>query len=123
MGAVLRRVLLALIISLGGILPAGAQDDYEALPDGEGKDMVYGICSGCHSLKLVMQQGMTRKKWDETLEWMVEKQGMAELDPETEEIVLDYLAQHYGVDRAKEDDRGTGAPSPFGSVRPLMPPQ
>lgn len=123
MAAVLRRVLLAVVISLGGSLPAGAQDDYEALPDGEGKDMVYGLCSGCHSLKLVMQQGMSRKKWHETLEWMVEKQGMAELDPETEDVVLDYLAKHYGVDSTQDDARGTGAPSPFGSVRPLMPPQ
>lgn len=123
MAAILRRALLALMIGLGGVLPAEAQDDYEAMPDGEGKDTVYGVCTGCHSIKLVMQQGKTRKTWDKTLDWMVEEQGMPELDPETEKTVLDYLAKHFDVDNATQDTGGNGGPSPFGSVRPMMPSQ
>lgn len=117
MGPSIRRVLLALMIGFGGVLPAEAQDHYDSLPDGEGKDLVYGICSGCHSIQLVIQQGMTRKKWDETLEWMHEEQGMPRLDEETEEKVLDYLAEHYGVEERQRDM----VPSPFGTTRPLMP--
>jgi hypothetical protein len=116
-----RRALLALIIGLGGMIPAEARDDYDALPDGEGKDLVYSVCSGCHSLKLVMQQGMTRVRWDKTLDWMYEKQGMARLQPEIEDQILDYLAKHYSVEKKNESQSAT--PSPFGSVRPLMPPQ
>ncbi len=123
MGSAFRRVLLALIISLGGILPAAAQDDYEALPEGENKDLVYGVCSGCHSVKLIMQQGMTRKKWDKTLEWMYEQQGMPRLQPEIEKPILDYLAKHYGLEKQKEGESQTASPSPFGTVRPLMPQQ
>jgi len=122
MGTVMRRAVLALMIGLGGALPAAAQDDYEALPEGEHKDLVYGVCSGCHSIKLVMQQGMTRQRWDKTLEWMYEQQGMPRLDEETESQVLDYLAEHFNVEQ-KQDGRQPGTPSPFGTVRPLMPPQ
>ncbi|RIA55225.1 hypothetical protein [Dichotomicrobium thermohalophilum] len=122
MGSVLRRAVLALMIGLGGTLPAAAQDDYEALPEGENKDLVYGVCSGCHSVNLVMQQGMTRKKWDSTLEWMYEQQGMPRLDEETESKVLDYLAEHFNVEQ-KKDGGQPDTPSPFGTVRPLMPPQ
>ena len=122
MGTVLRRALLALMIGLGGILPAAAQDDYDALPEGENKDLVYGVCSGCHSMNIVMQQGMTRERWDKTLEWMYEKQGMPRLDDQTESEVLDYLAQHFNVDR--QQDQGPGmALSPFSGVQPLIPPQ
>lgn len=92
-------IALAASLALGGA-PAGAQDDYDLLPDseGDGKDLVYGICSGCHSIRLVVQQGLTRKSWAESLDWMVEEQGMPELDPETYEIILDYLAENLGTD-------------------------
>jgi len=121
MGSAFRRAVLALMIGLGGVLPAEAQDDYEALPEGEGKNIVYGVCSGCHSVKLVMQQGMTRKKWDKTLDWMYEQQGMPELQPDIEKQVLDYLAQHFNVDDERAGESQTATPSPFGAVRPMMP--
>ena len=121
MGTTVRRALLAVLIGLGGIVPAGAQDDYAALPEGEDKDLVYSVCSGCHSIKLVMQQGMSRKKWDSTLDWMYEQQGMAPLQPDIEQQVLDYLAEHYSVEKRNESQ--ASGPGPFGSVRPLTPPQ
>ncbi|MEJ1996433.1 MAG: hypothetical protein P8X75_14715 [Limibacillus sp.] len=75
-----------------------AQDDYELLPEGEGRDEVYALCSGCHSIRLVVQQGLTEKAWDKALTWMVEEQGMAEMDDETRSIVLDYLSEHLNTD-------------------------
>jgi len=46
---------------------------------------------------LVTQQGMSRDRWDETLEWMVEEQGMSEIeDAATRNLILDYLATHFG---------------------------
>ena len=78
--------------------PAEAQDDYDLLPDGEGKDMVYALCSGCHSVRLVAQQGLSPKRWEKMLDWMVEEQGMAELDADSHAVVMDYLTNHLNTD-------------------------
>lgn len=120
-GIRVRALGLAAALCLGGgvSLPAGAQDngEYGGLPAGEGRDVVYAVCDGCHSIRLVQQQGMSRTRWAKTLEWMVEEQGMPELDPETRETVLDYLADNFG-----EAQRGeAGAVSPFNRVQPLQP--
>ena len=45
-----------------------------------------------------MQQGLSRDSWAESLDLMVVEQGMAEMDPETYAIVLDYLSQYLGPD-------------------------
>jgi cytochrome c len=45
---------------------------------------------------IVVQQGLTRHRWDKTLTWMVEEQGMPEPDEDTRDLILDYLAEHYG---------------------------
>ncbi len=48
---------------------------------------------------IVVQQGLTRDYWEESLVWMVEEQGMPEPDEGTWALILDYLAEHYGIDR------------------------
>ena len=78
---------------------ASAEDEYQGLPPGDGRDEVLGLCGACHSMKLVTQQGLSRPVWAEVLEFMVEEQEMAELEPEDEVLVLDYLARFYGPDR------------------------
>jgi hypothetical protein len=121
--------LLGAMAGLGGFIAADApvlaqETDYGGLPAGEHRELVFAVCHGCHSVKLVTQQGMTRKKWDSTLTWMVEKQGMPRLDPATEAAILDYLSTHFGV-----ESRGTGTAnndglSPYNtSVQPLEPAQ
>lgn len=46
---------------------------------------------------IVKQQGLSRVDRDESLEWMVEEQGMARIEDEaTRERVLDYLNKHFG---------------------------
>ena len=77
---------------------SGLTEDYGGLPEGPGRDIVFGLCKACHSLAIVKQQGLDRESWDETLVWMVEEQGMPRLDPENWNRVLDYLATHYGAD-------------------------
>ena len=79
--------------------PAAEEDEYGGLPPGDGRDEVFGLCGACHSMKLVAQQGLSRSTWDEVLESMVEEHEMAELEPEDETLVLDYLAKFYGPDR------------------------
>ena len=67
----------------------------EDMPEGEGRDTVFYMCSACHSMAIVTQQGLSRKRWADVLDWMVEEQGMAELDDVTRNEILDYLAAHY----------------------------
>ncbi len=105
MRPLLHRAALALALACGA--PAAAAEtagqaasaeEWDGLPGGAGRDEVYGICGACHSLMIVKQQGLSRDAWEETLDWMVEEQGMPELDRDTLDLVIDYLAEHYGVD-------------------------
>ena len=89
----------------------GAGDEQEqglfrGMPAGEGRLEVFGFCGSCHSIDLVLQQGLSRDTWDEVLIEMVEEQEMVALQPEIREKVLDYLEKYYGPDRRarKESD-------------------
>ena len=73
------------------------EDNWAGLPAGPGREDVFYGCTGCHSLMIVTQQSMSRSRWDDTLLWMVEEQGMSDFDDAaTRERVLDYLATHFG---------------------------
>ena len=50
-------------------------------------------------MRLVAQQGLTRDGWDETLEWMTDDQGMAELPADIRNLILDYLAWAFPPER------------------------
>ncbi len=67
-----------------------------SLPDGPGKEEAFYLCHGCHSFFLVRQQRLSRPHWDELLDWMVEEQGMPEIESEERQLVLDYLEANYG---------------------------
>ncbi len=78
---------------------ASQASDWQGLPPGPGREEVFYSCGTCHSLMLVKQQGLSREGWDETLEWMVEEQGMTEIqDIATRNLILDYLSTHFGVE-------------------------
>jgi cytochrome c len=75
----------------------GPEQDWQNLPPGPGREEVFYTCKACHSLMLVTQQGMSRDRWDDTLEWMVEEQGMDDIqDVATRDLILDYLSTHFG---------------------------
>jgi cytochrome c len=80
----------------GAIIGASAGFDYGGLNEGEGREDVYTVCSRCHSIMLVKQQGMSRYRWAEVLEWMVDEQGMDELKEDQYELILNYLTKYYG---------------------------
>ncbi|MEH6648709.1 MAG: cytochrome c family protein [Motiliproteus sp.] len=80
----------------GPLVGASASFNYGGLEAGEGREDVYTVCSRCHSVMLVKQQGMSRYRWAEVLEWMVEEQGMDELVEDQHERILDYLVKSYG---------------------------
>ena len=74
-------------------------DEWDGLPPGTGREDVFYICASCHSLAIVKQQGLSRDDWEETLDWMVEEQGMEEPEPAERDAILGYLSETYGTDR------------------------
>lgn len=78
---------------------AAEEPEFGLLVVAEGVEDTYYVCTGCHSEMIVAQQGKTRAGWDELLDWMIEEQGMPELDESERDVILDYLAEHYNTDR------------------------
>ena len=52
-------------------------------------------CTVCHSARTFINRGYTREVWLEQIRWMQDTQGLWEFDPETEELILDYLETNY----------------------------
>ena len=74
-----------------------AEGTFEGLPATDGVELVYYMCSSCHSIRLVTQQRVTEARWDYLLDWMVKEQSMPELPPEDRAIVLAYLSRHFSA--------------------------
>jgi hypothetical protein len=94
------------------LLPAivcAADQPWAEYPEGEGQQITYALCSGCHSFELVAQQGMSRDRWDETLHWMTEKQGMAALHEDVSNQILDYLAKAFPENQSQPGNLIVGA--------------
>jgi hypothetical protein len=64
----------------------------EQYPDGPNREDTFYFCTACHSFKIVAQQGMSRQRWDETLDFMVSRHKMVEVQGVEREKILDYLA-------------------------------
>ncbi|MDP2411319.1 MAG: hypothetical protein Q8M26_13665 [Pseudolabrys sp.] len=67
----------------------------EELPAGPGRDETFYSCTACHGFKLVAQQGMSRRQWEDTLVVMTQRHGMPALEGDDRELVLKYLETHY----------------------------
>ncbi len=97
--------LVAAAVSMAAVAAGstGSEDEEEyefgVLVAGPGVEETFIYCTPCHSEMIVAQQGLTREGWIESLEWMVEEQGMEEIEEPDYGLVIDYLAANYGVDR------------------------
>jgi len=67
----------------------------DILPAGHGREDVFTRCTACHSTAIIRRSGFSRERWDELMDWMTEKQGMAPLEGEARTLVVDYLAEHF----------------------------
>jgi hypothetical protein len=63
-------------------------------PRGPNVELVETTCIACHSARLVLQNRMSRERWDETLTWMQKKHNLPEFDSEDRLAILDYLSTH-----------------------------
>ena len=96
-------MVLATLPLIAGVLVVFAQPKgftpREENPDefaaGPGRDETFYACTACHNFKLVAQQGMSRRQWDETITVMNEKHNMPKLDAKEREVVLNYLETAY----------------------------
>lgn len=93
--------LVAAAFILSAPIPPAVADEEENpfgadWPQTEGWEETGYLCNACHSLAIVKQQGLSKERWDKLLDWMVEEQGMPELEPDERVVILDYLAQNFG---------------------------
>src|SRR5262245_26601267 len=98
MRTILMAASLVLAASLLGGAPVAAQAQFtprdespEDFPAGPGRDDTFYACTACHGFKLVAQQGMTRRQWEDSLQWMTDRHNMAPLPDKDKQVVLDYL--------------------------------
>lgn len=70
-------------------------DTVESLPPGPGREETFYACAACHGTAIVKQQGMTRPQWDASIDWMIERHGMAKPDQAERDVILDYLVSQF----------------------------
>ena len=87
------KIVVALIF-LGFFLIIPAQSQSESMPAGEGSALVSGVCSGCHSVDMVLAQSKSRREWESTVQDMVSRG--AQISSEERGAIVSYLAEHYG---------------------------
>lgn len=92
-----RKCFLSIAVFFAALCCSNPAQSETLLKEGEGRDLVLGTCTACHSESLVLKNHMTRDRWDETITWMQEKQGLWELSPDERKTILDYLAVHQGI--------------------------
>jgi mono/diheme cytochrome c family protein len=72
----------------------GRRDWAADMPDGEGKGLVLGACTQCHSLNSTVLQRKTAAAWGRTVRDMVARG--AQLQPDEIDVITSYLAQSFG---------------------------
>ena len=92
---VLPKIAAAIIVVSGAaamvavIAPVAAQD----LPNGNGRDMVQMICSGCHDLSPITDGGFSRQDWETVVKSMIDMG--ASIKPEQVAVIANYLAANF----------------------------
>ncbi len=80
------------------LFPALAQSA-DDLPEGSGREMVRKMCGGaCHEIDVVTSERLSKQGWSNIVDSMVSR-GATGTDDEIA-AVIDYLAQHFGREKA-----------------------
>jgi virginiamycin B lyase len=68
------------------------------LPEGNGKDLVVGICTGCHQTDMITRSsGYTAEHWKELTSTMIDLSG----DKATQSTIIQYLAEKFPPNTAR----------------------
>jgi virginiamycin B lyase len=86
-------VTLALLLACGpAVAQSAAPPANPQWPAGPGRDLVQGLCSGCHQMREIERSlGYSRDGWAELIETMIDLAPA----PTDRATVLDYLAAHF----------------------------
>ena len=84
-----------LMVPVLAILQQGDPELVEAMPGGQGKEMVVSICSGCHTLGNVVTQRRSSEEWAQTVNEMISRG--AQIFKEEVDTLFSYLGEHYGA--------------------------
>lgn len=77
---------------------ATAQAQPASLPDGEGKQLVQGLCTACHDAnQITRSSGYTRDGWRELIGTMINLSGSP-----ADATILNYLAAHFPVQSKRQ---------------------
>lgn len=93
-----RRLLLAWFFAAlpGNVSAEETLDEATGLVVDQHLELVRANCTGCHSAGLIQRARLSREDWLDTLRWMQRTQNLWPFPPATENLLLDYLTEHYG---------------------------
>lgn len=97
-GALLSAAGVLLSAAEGGAQDKGAkpvEEEPEQYPAHPSRDDAFYFCTACHSFRIVAAQGLSRERWDESLDWMVQRHNMPDVQGEDRNKILDYLASAF----------------------------
>lgn len=83
--------------ALAAVLQAGEQQTLARLPSGAGREVVSKSCLTCHDAAIIEMQRKNRERWSRSVRRMVD--WGAQLSAEQEDVVVDYLVEHFGTDQ------------------------
>ncbi len=92
----MRSAFLSFVVAVGAwqAAPALAQQQFD-LPEGPGRNLVYGQCQTCHDLQNPVESaGIPKSAWNAVLDNM--KEYGLRITPEQRAKILDYLATYMG---------------------------
>jgi hypothetical protein len=75
-------------------------EEETVLAEGEGRSETFAYCSVCHNTALIRRSHFSRQQWDGLMDWMAERHGMNPLEGEFRDLIVGYLATHYGPQQA-----------------------
>ena len=76
-------------VAAGVVTSALAQN----LPNGNGKEVVEMVCSGCHDLSPITGAGFSREDWEGVIKNMIDMG--APIKPEQVAVIANYLAANF----------------------------
>ncbi|HWP60460.1 MAG TPA: hypothetical protein VNL14_21365 [Candidatus Acidoferrales bacterium] len=87
----MRKLAIVFAVALLFLGLGSARAQQSALPEGEGKQLVQGMCTSCHEANLITRSsGYSRDGWRESIRAMINLSGSS-----AEETLTRYLAAHF----------------------------
>lgn len=83
-------------------------------------ELVRAQCTACHSARLITQQRGSAAHWLKLIRWMQATQNLWQFQPQVEQKIVAYLAQHYppaNTQRRAPIPRELMPPNPYGPTR------